>query len=61
MGASFIFAFQLLLIGLIGTLGYVGISSTVAGLGLFVFVVVMVLLFAGPRFPDTSPNAGRRA
>jgi len=61
MSASLIFACQILLVGLVCALGYVGISSTVAGLGLFLFVVVMVLLIAGRRFPETSPSPHRQS
>jgi len=53
MGASFLFLCQLLLVGLVGALGYVGISSAVALLGLFLFIFVMVLLIVGCTAPET--------
>ena len=54
MRDSLNFVCQLLLVGLIGALGYIGVSSTVAALGLFLFVGVMVLLIA-----ETSPDSRR--
>ena len=59
MGASLIFLCQLLLVGLIGALGYVGISPVVAWLGLFLFVFVMGLLILGRRGPETSLGSQR--
>ena len=53
MGASLIFVCQILLVGLIGALGYVGISSAVAWLGFFLFAFVMLLLVAGRHAPGT--------
>lgn len=60
MGASLNFFCQLMLVGLIGALGYVGISSIVAAMGLFAFVAVMVLLIAGRRFPEPSHGSRRQ-
>jgi UPF0716 family protein affecting phage T7 exclusion len=61
MGTSLILFCQLLLVGLVGVLGYIGVSSTVAWLGFCVFVLVMGLLIARRKGPETSLSPGRRA
>ncbi len=60
MAASLNFFCQLLLVGLIGALGYVGVSSAVAWIGFFLFMFVMLLLIAGRRFPEASANSRRQ-
>ncbi len=60
MAASLNFVCQLLLVALIGALGYVGVSSAVAWIGFFLFMFVMLLLIAGRRFPDAAPNSRRQ-
>ena len=60
MDTSLLFVCQLLLVALIGALGYIGISSAVAWLGLFLFVFVIALLIAGRKGPETSLSPHRQ-
>jgi len=60
MTAPLIFFCLFLLIALIGALGYVGVSSTVAILGLFVTILVQLLLFAGRWRDEMAPGSRQR-
>ena len=61
MTASLIFVCVFLLVGLVGALGYVGISWPFAALGLILTAFVLLLLIAGRRRPEISPGARRRS